>query len=153
MKGLSFVWCFPFRYLIYGSVLYSVFSILPGPVFSQTAAKVGLTIGQAESAFIQRNLSVLAAKYGLERGAALEIQARLFQNPEIMVDFNAIDPENKRTFHTGSTGQKVAGISQLIPSGGKRSASIAYFKKNQEADRLDFQDLLRNLRFDLVSAF
>lgn len=121
--------------------------------FCQGDNSTALSIKQAESIFIQRNLSVLSGKYGLERGAALELQARLFQNPEVLVDFNAIDPENKRAFHTGSSGQKVAGISQLIPTGGKRSAAISYFKKSQEADQLDFQDLLRNLRFEMVTSF
>lgn len=112
-----------------------------------------LTIDQAESQFLQKNLLVLAQKCQVQRQEALIIQARTFQNPSISANFNLYDPENDIFLHTGATGQKDFMIQQLIQLGGKRRLNIEMAKLSKAEAEAEFTDLLRNLRFQLHSAF
>lgn len=49
-----------------------------------------LTSPQAEKAFIEKNLLLLASGFQIEAAEAQVVQARLWENPTVFIDVNAI---------------------------------------------------------------
>jgi cobalt-zinc-cadmium efflux system outer membrane protein len=115
--------------------------------------KAQLTLAQADSLFLSKNLLLLAGQYNLQAKEALIIQARAYPNPMFVADVNAYDPENNKTFHVGQTGQKFFQLEQLILLGGKRKAEIDIAKQNTKLAALELEDLLRSLRYQLHAGF
>ncbi|MFO7256919.1 MAG: TolC family protein [Bacteroidota bacterium] len=110
-----------------------------------------ITLREADSLFLQNNLYLLASSMNIEAQKAQIIQARTYPNPILIVDVNAYDPEAERAFHVGRTGQKALQLEQLIILGGKRKAEIELAKTNARIAELEFQQLLRQLKFRLRS--
>jgi Outer membrane protein len=108
-----------------------------------------IDIRQADSLFLKNNFNLIAASFNIEAQKALVIQAKAYPNPNFTADFNAYDPENNKVFHVGSTGQKVFQLEQLIMLGGKRKSEIELAKTNVKIAELEFQQLLRQLKFRL----
>jgi cobalt-zinc-cadmium efflux system outer membrane protein len=114
---------------------------------------LSLDIGRLDSLFLKNNLLLLASNYDIKASEALIIQAKAYPNPQFNLDLNAIDNQNNRYFHTGASGQKAVSLDQLIRVGGKRRSEIELAKGNAQLANLSFQDLLRNLRFQLHGSF
>ncbi len=132
--------------------LYVLFAIcFANGVYAQTPLR--LTMSQADSLFLDKNLSLLAARLNVDAHAALEIQSRAYPNPEFSAELNARDPDNNKWFHLGNTGQKAFAIEQVILLGGKRSNEIAMARQNTYLAGLELEDLLRNLRYSLHGSF
>lgn len=108
-----------------------------------------ITMQQADQQFLDRNLQLLAGTLNIAMQEAAELQARLYPNPVISAQINAIDPENDRLLHVGKTGQQAVAIEQLILLGGKRKAEIALARQAASIARLELADLLRELRLQL----
>lgn len=106
---------------------------------------------QADSIFLADSYQLLAAEMQVGEARARIIQAGLYPNPVFSASFNAYDPENRRAFHTGRSGQKTLELEQLILLGGKRRAEIAMARADAAIAELVFQDLVRQLRFRLHS--
>lgn len=117
------------------------------------ADSLKISLPEAEKIFLQKNLILLAAQLNVSASQALVIQARAYPNPQFSAEVNLIDPQNERILHAGSTGEKVFGIDQLILMGGKRKTQIEIVKKNAAMAELELADLLRNLKWQLQSAF
>ncbi len=126
-------------------VLLLFFASIPG--FTQDTLFV--TLRQADSLFIARNYYLLAASMNVEAHKAQELQLRLYPNPVATADLNMFDPENKRLFHVGATGQKAFQLEQLIILGGKRRAEIEMARTNTAIAALEFQNLVRELKYRL----
>ncbi|MBC8155766.1 MAG: TolC family protein [Bacteroidetes bacterium] len=114
---------------------------------------LSLTMRQADSLFMQRNLLALAGHYQIEAAQALVIQARLLDNPIINAELNAYNPAVGRPLDIGSRGQKAFSIQQTILLAGKRNKRIAVATEQARLTELQFTDLLRILRFELRSHF
>ena len=112
-----------------------------------------ITIGQADSIFLARNYNLLIAGLNIEAKKAQVIQSRLYPNPVFTADVNAYDPQNKRAFHLGPTGQQGYQLEQLILLGGKRKSWIEMAKTETDIAELEFQDLLKQLKYQLRSSF
>ncbi|MFM6948799.1 MAG: TolC family protein [Aquirufa sp.] len=110
---------------------------------------LSISISQADKLFISSNYQLLAANLNINAQKAQELQAKLYPNPVLTADFNAIDPENNKIFHLGNSGQQSVQIEQLILLGGKRKAQIDLAKTNTQMAELAFADLLRQLKFQL----
>lgn len=111
------------------------------------------TINQSEALFLKNNLFLLASQYNIDGAKALTIQAKVWDNPFLSSEFNAINPQNGKMFNVGATGQKAIAIQQLIYMGGKKKKQVELAKSNEVIAALEFQDLLRNLKFQLRSSF
>lgn len=111
-----------------------------------------INLTQADSIFQSKNFQLLAATMNIEAERAQIIQAKLYPNPVFSANFNAYDPENKKAFHAGATGQKYFELEQLIILGGKRKAEIELAKTNARIAELEFQQLMRQLKFQLHSS-
>lgn len=116
---------------------------------AQDVLKINLQ--QADSIFISNNFYLLASTMHIEAQKAQIIQAKLYPNPIFTADLNAYDPDNNKTFHIGKTGQKVFQLEQLILLGGKRKSEIEMAKTNARIAELEFQQLVRQLKFRLHS--
>lgn len=122
--------------------------------FQLTAfAQIEKSLEQCETQFLKNNLTLLSAQYNIDAAQALTIQAKLWENPVISGELNAINPINNKKFDIGKNGQKAIAIQQLIYMGGKKQKQIELAKLNQQLAVLEFQDLLRNLKFQLRQTF
>ncbi len=110
-------------------------------------------IVKCEAQFLEKNLLLLASNFNIEASRALTIQAKLWENPVFNADFNAFNPNNRKSFDVGSKGEKALQIQQVIYLGGKRNNQIQFYKANEQMAELEFQDLLRNLKFQLRKSF
>lgn len=112
-----------------------------------------VTIAQADSIFLAGNYQLLAADMNIRSQEALELQAKLYPNPTLSAEVHAYDFETKKPFQvSGSEGQKIVQLEQLIILGGKRKMEIELAKTNTSIARLAFQDIIRNLKYELHSS-
>ncbi len=112
-----------------------------------------LTLNTCEEIFLKKNLLLLANQYNISAKEALLIQAKAYPNPTFNADINVYDPQNKKYFHVDSSGQKSFQLEQIIYLGGKRKTEIEIAKQNKALAESEFSELLRNLRFQLYTAF
>lgn len=127
------------------------------PVFvSATAQKLhaqdtlSLSLKDADSIFLAKNFQLLASSMNIEAQKAQVIQAKLYPNPVLTTAVNAYDPDNKKPFHIGgNNGQAMIQLEQLIFLGGKRKSEIELARTNTVIAELEFQQLLRQLKFRL----
>ena len=110
-----------------------------------------INLKQADSIFISNNFYLLASSMNIEAQKAQIIQAKLYPNPIFTADLNAYDADNNKPFHIGQTGQKAFQFEQLILLGGKRKSEIEMAKTNVRIAELEFQQLVRQLKFRLHS--
>jgi cobalt-zinc-cadmium efflux system outer membrane protein len=111
-----------------------------------------VNLRQADSIFLVRNYRLLAVSMNIDIQKAQVIQAKLYPNPVVTIDVNAWDPQNNKVFHDGKTGQKSFQYDQLILLGGKRQAQMDLARTNTEIAELEFQDLIRQLKYQLHSS-
>lgn len=113
-----------------------------------------LSLATAEKLFLAKNHQLLAANYQVEQAQAEIITAKLFDNPEISYENLLYNHETKRFFETSFTsGQYAAEISQLFKLAGKRKKSIQLAQSGLKLATLEYEEALRNLRFELRDVF
>lgn len=115
--------------------------------FSPSSAQ--MTLQQSEDAFRQNNLLLLAEQYNINVAQAGVIQARIWELPYLTAELNALNPPEHRVLDVGGKGQKQLAIQQLIYMGGKKKNEIEFAKSNVGLAELQFEQLVRNLRFQL----
>jgi len=130
-------------------IKYFIFLICLSISASAQVDTIALSIKQADKIFLAANFQLMASAMNIEAQKAQEIQAKLFPNPVLTADFNAIDPENNQIFHVGSGGQQSLQIEQLILLGGKRKSQIDLAKTSTQMAELALLDLMRQLKFQL----
>lgn len=114
---------------------------------------IQLRLPDMETLFIKNNLSLLAAKYNIDANKALVEQAKLWDNPQLVTDQN-IYADNKFFAHGKDANGQVQGqyfiqIQQLIKTAGKRSKWISMASTNAKLSELQFNEILRNLKYQL----
>lgn len=131
------------------SILLFLLFLLKNNAFSQQK----LTILQCEELLQKNNLSLLAEQYNIDASKAALIQAKIWEQPYISGEINAINPANNRYFDAGKNGQKLFQIQQLIYLGGKKKNEVAFAKSNITLAELQYEQLLRSLKFQLTQSF
>jgi cobalt-zinc-cadmium efflux system outer membrane protein len=119
------------------------------PLLSIGSDTLRLSIAQADSIFLSNNYQLLAAAMNMRAQDAQVIQAKLYPNPLFTAAFNVYDPDNQQALHVGASGQKYFQIEQLILIGGKRKAEIELAKTNSVIASLEFENLVRTLKYQL----
>lgn len=112
-----------------------------------------LTIENCESLFIKNNLQLLAEQYNITASKAAVIQARIWEQPYISGEVNAYNPGLGKSFDAGINGQKAFALQQLIHIGGQKRNEIALAKSNTRLAELQFEQLLKALRYQLHQHF
>nr|WP_294788722.1 TolC family protein [uncultured Flavobacterium sp.] len=131
-----------------------LFALLLFALLNQAAiAQKTVTLEDCESQFLKKNLFLLASQYNIDASKALTIQARIWDNPTISAELNAYNPERDKYFDVGKEGQKVFAIEQLIYLGGKKKNEVKLAQANEKLAELQFNDLLRTLKFQLRKSF
>lgn len=116
-------------------------------------AQQKLTLSDCEQLLQKNNFQVLAEFYEISSANARIIQAKIWDLPVVSGEINAFNPSAQKAFDVGSTGQKAIAIEQLIQIGGKRKSEIAFEQSNLQLAQLSFEQLVRNLRFELGNHF
>lgn len=123
-------------------------------VASNAQDTLRITLQEAEQQFLQNNLSLLAAKYDITVAQAEIIQAKLYNNPTLLVSGNLYNPDLHKPFDVSNkTGQYDIQIQQLITLAGKRNKQINLATTGARIAEYNFYDLLRTLRYSLRSNF
>lgn len=113
-----------------------------------------ITLHQAESMFIEKNLSLLAEKYNINMAEAEIIQARLYPNPNVSVTGNLYNPELRKVADVSNrTGDYEFSAQQLILLAGKRNKQVKMAQTGLLISKDGFYDLLRTLMYSLRSTF
>jgi cobalt-zinc-cadmium efflux system outer membrane protein len=112
-----------------------------------------LSLDDCESIFRQNNLLLLAEQYNIKIANANVIQAKIWELPVVSVELNAINPQDNRVFDIGEQGQKSFAIQQLIYLGKKKKKEVDFAKSTISIAELQFEQLLRNLRYQLHYSF
>jgi cobalt-zinc-cadmium efflux system outer membrane protein len=120
---------------------------------SKSLAQTTITLEEAEESFLKNNLLLLAEQYNIDMTKAQVIQAKIWELPYISAELNAINPQNRKIADVGRNGEKIVAIQQLIYLGGKKKNEVEFAKSNVEIAQLQFEQLLRNLRFELHQNF
>ncbi len=122
---------------------------------SLSADTVRLTLPDAEVRFVQNNLQVLAQRYNITAQQALAIQARLIDNPTILVDQNVLQQSIHRTDIDGTRArnQVAVQVQQLFALAGRRKAAGRVGQQAAVVETYNLEDLIRTLRFQLRTTF
>ncbi|MBW3520099.1 TolC family protein [Flavobacterium sp. NKUCC04_CG] len=139
------------RYLI------TLTALLFGALFVQAQNTQPLSISkkEAETLFLKQNLQLLATHLDISQAEAQVIQAKLWPNPtlsisEINLWSNSSSEEMPALYRNwGKTSQIGIEIEQLIQTSGKRRKNIALQKMEVEGKKLQFQEVLQNLKLEL----
>jgi cobalt-zinc-cadmium efflux system outer membrane protein len=118
---------------------------------------VNLSLADAEKLFVERNISVLSAKYGIEAAKSAVKQAGLWSNPNISIEQNIYNQYTGKFFDFTTSGNTEFQLQQLFLLAGKRSKQVKLAELNVKSQELSLLDLLRSIknqiREDLLSDF
>lgn len=109
-----------------------------------------LSLDEAIGLFLQQNLDLLIAKYGIEFSKGQEITARLFPNPVASMGLVS-SPVQDRTL--GSGGQLSPQIQQLFELAGKRGYRIEGAEFGTQSAEASFEDAVRQLSLAVKDAY
>lgn len=115
-----------------------------------------ITFQDAEKQFLQNNFALLAQKYNVESTKALIDQAKLWDNPVLSTDQNIYDSGSQKFFYHNANaglGQVYLQLSQVFTTAGKRGKQVLVAKDNAKVQEAEFNDLMRNLRYNLQLDF
>lgn len=116
-------------------------------------AQKQLTIEECEALFVKNNFLLLAAQYNIQASKAAVIQAAIWEQPYFSAELNLINPEAGKILDVGKNGQKAFAVQQLIYLGGKKKSEVAFAKSNQAIAGLEFEQLARQLKFEIAENF
>ncbi|MDP4130593.1 MAG: TolC family protein [Bacteroidota bacterium] len=115
-----------------------------------------INLDSAEHLFVSGNFSLLAQKYNIQAQQALEIQARLYPNPNLAASYSLYNAHSKTFFPVGSGvdgGELSAQLSQLIYLAGQRNKQVKIAQANTQLASYQFFDLIRTLKYTLRTDF
>ncbi len=114
---------------------------------------LSLTIKQAEKLFLKNNLQLLASKFNMDINQAWVAQAKVWDNPTILLDQNIYDGKFFR--HATENGQPYGQIylqaEQLVRTAGKIKKQTKLAEDNVLGAEAQFNDLMRNLKYTLTT--
>ncbi|NOT23061.1 MAG: TolC family protein [Nitrospiraceae bacterium] len=125
----------------------------PSPVADQATAAskvIRLSVNDALGLFLNQNLDVLIAKYGIEYTKGQEVTARLFPNPFLSVGTQSSYTQG----HTlSNSGQLFTQVAQLFELAGKRGYRIESAEFGTQSAEAAFEDAVRQLGFTVKDTY
>ncbi|SKA20689.1 TolC family protein [Sediminibacterium ginsengisoli] len=145
--------------ILRGSVGIFMLLLLCAPLCAQNdrTDTLRLSLPDAERIFMEKNLDLVASRYSIDASKALIEQAKYWDNPVLQTDQNIY--ANGKFFAHGKDangdlqGQYFIQIQQLIKTAGKRGKLIDMATTNARINELQFNDLMRNLKYQLRSSY
>jgi len=126
-----------------------VLVVLPCLLYAQNADTLRISQDSADHIFLQNNLQLLAQRYNIDAQKALELQAKLYPNPNIQVSTAIYNQDAKKWFPIGNNGEITAQLSQEIMLAGKRNKAVKLAQANTSMSMLQFTELLKTLKYTL----
>jgi cobalt-zinc-cadmium efflux system outer membrane protein len=125
---------------------------IPAAVEQHTTGlqSIKLSLNDALALFLQQNLDVLIAKYGIEYSKGQEITAKLFPNPVLSIGTLSSYTQG-RTLSTG--GQLFFQAQQLFELAGKRGYRIESAGFGIQSTEAAFEDAVRQLGFTVKDSY
>lgn len=117
------------------------------------SAQKDITLDEAEQQMQKNNLLLIAEQYNITAAEAAVIQAKIWDQPYLAFEANAYNPQDNKMFDMGTNGQKQASIQQLIYLGGKKKNEVEFARTNVAIAKLQFEQLIRNIKFELAQTF
>src|SRR5476651_1371348 len=114
---------------------FCVFVIAIAQVSYAQTDTLRLNFQDAEKAFLQNNLQLLAQKYNIDASKAQIEQAKLWDNPVLSTDQNIHDSgSNKFFYHNAAAGlgQVYVQLSQVFLTAGKRGKQVQIAKDDAQ---------------------
>ena len=112
--------------------------------------RLRLSLDEAIGLFLQQNLDLLIARFGIEFSKGQEITARLFPNPVASVGVVS-SPVEGRTL--SNSGQIYPQIQQLFELAGKRGYRIEGAEFGTQSAEAGFEDAVRQLSFAVKDTY
>ncbi|APU99702.1 hypothetical protein BV902_10340 [Sphingobacterium sp. B29] len=130
---------------------------LNSKLFSQEAVENRLRKAEIEQVFLAHNLTLMAQRFHMQQAEAAVLQAKLWPNPTISIsEVNLWKNPSSESFpaligNYGKYQQVAIELEQTIEMAGKRKKRVRLQLLEKENARLQFEELLRNLKYDLRS--
>lgn len=130
---------------------------LNSKLFSQEAVENRLRKEEIEQIFLTHNLTLMAQRFHMQQAEAAVLQAKLWPNPTISIsEVNLWKNPSSESFpaligNYGKYQQVAIELEQTIEMAGKRKKRVQLQLLEKENARLQFEELLRNLKYDLRS--
>ncbi|MGJ1437851.1 TolC family protein [Sphingobacterium multivorum] len=130
---------------------------LNSKLFSQEAVENRLRKEEIEQVFLAHNLTLMAQRFHMQQAEAAVLQAKLWPNPTISIsEVNLWKNPSSESFpaligNYGKYQQVAIELEQTIEMAGKRKKRVQLQLLEKENARLQFEELLRNLKYDLRS--
>jgi len=106
-----------------------------------------LTLQQAKAVLLKKNFFLLAAYYQIGQAEAQLIQARVWNNPTIAWNQEAYNLEENK--YLRARNQFEAQVTQAFSIAGKHTNTVKLARINVEMSRVQFQDVIRSMLFEL----
>jgi cobalt-zinc-cadmium efflux system outer membrane protein len=110
-----------------------------------------LNFQQAKARLIKQNLSLLAAFYDIDISEARLIQSKLWNNPYFIWNQELYNVEKNQYFNYQN--QFLAQVEQIFSVAGKHTNTVKLAKINVAINKMQFEDVMRSLLFDLGSTY
>lgn len=125
---------------------------LPSAVEQQASSPqtIRLSLNEALAVFLQQNLDVLIAKYGIEHSKGQEITAKLFPNPVMSIGTLSSFTQG---LTPSSSGQLFIQAQQLFELAGKRGYRIESAGFGIQSTEASFEDAIRQLGFTVKDSY
>jgi len=112
---------------------------------------LSITYDQAKVLLVKQNLSLVANRYSIDIADAEVIQAKLWNNPNFVWNQDVYSNEQNTYFNADL--QKLIQIEQIFSIAGKHTNTVKLAKLGYELSKLQLQDVMRSLQFDLGTHF
>ncbi|MDF7816931.1 TolC family protein [Runella sp. MFBS21] len=141
-------------------LVFWTFLLCPALVHAQSDS-LSLTLSQAEQQFVQKNFVLLAQKYNVNVAEAAKEQAKLWYNPNLFVETNLYNGysgkllpygRNSDLYNPTSSVINVQ-VQQIVSLVKLRSKLVQLAETNISLQQSAFQDLMRNIRFQMAQSF
>lgn len=116
-------------------------------LFAQDTLKV--TMLQADSLLIARNLSLIVSRYEIDKAEARQVQVKLFNNPQLSTEWSLYNSNANRWLDVGSKGQKIIALQQVFRIAGQRKASIRLAQEQKQMSQWEYYEMVRSLKYEL----
>ncbi len=110
-----------------------------------------LSLRMADSLMITNNLSLIASRYDIDKAKAQVIAAEVFANPEFSAESFLYSPDHHGVFDPSF--QKIFSIQQLFRLAGQHGLGIDLAKEQEHMSTLQFEQLVRSLKYQLHTTY
>lgn len=123
--------------------------LLPGVSYLNAQDTLKISLPQADSLLVAKNLSLIISRYDVDKADAMVVQEKLFRNPDLYTEWSAYNSSQKKWLDAGMNGQKIIQLQQVFKIAGQRRVSIALAQEQKQWTKWQYYELARSLRYEL----